>query len=138
MAGAKVRLTRKGAGCGTECTETCSRRGSAFTLTAQGAAWGLRCIHLVDISPTLTRELMCYDCAMLGKAVGRREALARFDRWAHGDGECPFATGPSRAVHFPEDRALWRAGPAKSALQLVRLMMREGLVAREPAKRRKA
>jgi hypothetical protein len=62
---------------------------------------------------------MRYDAANCPRGT------ARFTAWADG-GECPYAAGTiARVANFQEDREHWKPGKAKSALQLMIMVLRE-------------
>lgn len=77
------------------------------------AQWG-------ECSDKLTTELMRYDAA-------NHPDPAAFDRWAKG-GPCPYGRySVLRAANFAQKQDAWSPGPAKPALELVKMLFREKL-----------
>ena len=72
-----------------------------------------------EVSDKLCLELMRYDCANCPD--GKR----RFTKWVKTNA-CPYVgASVARVANFQERRDLWRPGPAKSALQLMIMVLRE-------------
>ena len=72
-----------------------------------------------EVSDKLCLELMRYDCANCPD--GKR----RFTKWVKTNA-CPYVgASVARVANFQERRDLWRPGPAKSALQLMIMVLQE-------------
>ena len=75
------------------------------------ADWG-------EVSDKLCTKLMRYDAS-------NHPEPSKFDDWAKG-GECPYTDSHwERAANFKEKKELWKAGEAKSALELVMMLFNE-------------
>ena len=83
----------------------------------------LQC-HWGTCSDELTVELMRYDAA-------NHPDPGAFDAWAAdpNPGQCPYRNCvAARAVDFNEMSELWSPGPAKSALELMNMLLKEHCV----------
>jgi len=76
------------------------------------ANWG-------EVSDDLTIELMRFD------ARNCPDGENKFEIWSKG-GKCPYKNcSVQRCANFKEERELWSPGPAKSALELMNLLLKE-------------
>ena len=79
------------------------------------ANWG-------EVSDTLCLALMRFDCA------NHPDGPKRFDEWVK-TGRCPYDNSQfQRSVNFLEKKNLWKRGLSKSAINLVKMLLKEKCV----------